>query len=147
MESVSIMKMVKKEGYRQLTINISLQPNCAAAVPEWEDGEEIHLRDYLDVVVRRKWPIICILAISFITTLIFTLASTKIYKATATIEVTQETSQVTKFEQIVAAEVKAREFYETQVALLLSQTLIERVIEKLNLMTHPIVVETVFRRR
>jgi capsular exopolysaccharide synthesis family protein len=114
------------------------------AVPEWEDGEDIHLRDYLDVVVRRKWPIICILAISFITTLIFTLASTKIYKATATIEVTQETSQVTKFEQIVAAEVKAREFYETQVALLLSQTLIERVIEKLNLMTHPIVVETVF---
>ena len=115
-----------------------------AAVPEWEYGEEIHLRDYLDVVVRRKWPIICILAISFITTLIFTLASTKIYKATATIEVTQETSQVTKFEEIVAAEVKAREFYETQVALLLSQTLIERVIEKLNLMTHPIVVETVF---
>jgi len=34
--------------------------------------------------------------------------------------VSQETSQVTKFEQIVAAEVKAREFYETQVALLLT---------------------------
>jgi uncharacterized protein involved in exopolysaccharide biosynthesis len=88
------------------------------AIPGWEDGEEIHLRDYLDVIIRRKWLIICILALSFITTLIFTLASTKIYKATATIEVTQGTSQVTKFEEVVAAEVKAREFYETQVAIL-----------------------------
>jgi len=114
------------------------------AIPGWEDGEEIHLRDYLDVVIRRKWLIVCILALSFITTLIFTLASTKIYKATATIEVTQQTPQVTKFEEVVAAEVQAREFYETQVALLTSQALIERVVEKLNLMTNPIVVETVF---
>jgi hypothetical protein len=117
------------------------------AIPGWEDGEEIHLRDYLDVLMRRKWLIICILALSFITTLIFTLASTKIYKATTTIEVTQETSQVTKFEEVVAAEVKAREFYETQVALLRSQALIERVIEKLNLMTNPIVVEILFSER
>jgi len=114
------------------------------AIPGWEDGEEIHLRDYLDVIIRRKWLIMCILALSFITTLIFTLASTKIYKATATIEVTQETPQVTKFEEVVAAEVKAREFYETQVALLTSKALIERVIEKLNLMTNPVVVAILF---
>ena len=114
------------------------------AIPGWEDGEEIHLRDYLDVVIRRKWLIICILALSFITTLIFTLSSTKIYKATTSIEVTQQTSQVTKFEEVMAAEVQAREFYETQVALLTSQALIERVIEKLNLMTNPVVVETLF---
>ena len=114
------------------------------AIPGWEDGEEIHLRDYLDVIIRRKWLIICVLALSFITTLIFTLGSTKIYKATATLEVTQKSPQVTKFEEVVAAEVKAREFYETQVALLLSQALIERVIDKLNLMTNPIVIESVF---
>ena len=114
------------------------------AIPGWEDGEEIHLRDYLDVIIRRKWLIFCILALSFITTLIFTLASTKIYKATTTIEVTQETPQVTKFEEVVAAEVKAREFYETQVALLTSKALVERVIEKLNLMTNPVVVAILF---
>jgi succinoglycan biosynthesis transport protein ExoP len=114
------------------------------AIPNWEDGEEIHLRDYLDVIIRRKWLIICILALTFITTLVFTLASTRIYKATATIEVNQETAQVTKFEEIMAAEGKAREFYETQVALLRSRALIERVVEKLNLMGHPVMVETLF---
>ncbi len=114
------------------------------ALPGWEDGEEIHLRDYLDVIIRRKWLIMCILALTFITTLIFTLASTRIYKATATIEVNQQTAQVTKFEEVMAAGGKAREFYETQVALLCSRALIERVIEKLNLMGHPVVVETLF---
>ena len=73
------------------------------AISDWEDGEDIHLRDYLDVIIRRKWLIICILALSFITTLIFTLASTKTYKATTTIEVTQETPQVTKFEEVLGA--------------------------------------------
>jgi succinoglycan biosynthesis transport protein ExoP len=114
------------------------------AIPGREDDEEIQLRDYLDVIIRRKWVIICIMALSFITTLVFTLSSTKLYKATATILVSQETPQVTKFEEVVGAEVKAREFYETQVELLLSQSLIERVINKLNLMTDPIVGEIVF---
>ena len=41
------------------------------AIPGWEDGEEIHLRDYLDVIIRRKWLIICILTLGFITTLVF----------------------------------------------------------------------------
>ena len=71
---------------------------------DWENREDIHLRDYLDVIIRRKWLIICILAMCFLTTLVFTLTSTKIYKATSTIEVTQETPQVTKFEEVVAAE-------------------------------------------
>jgi capsular exopolysaccharide synthesis family protein len=113
-------------------------------IPWWEDEEDIHLREYINVVVRRKLLIICILALSFLTTLIFTLASTKIYKATATIEVTDQTPQVTKFEEVVAAEVKAREFYETQIALLTSQTLIKRVAEKLNLMTNPVMVANLF---
>jgi succinoglycan biosynthesis transport protein ExoP len=114
------------------------------AVDGWEDGEEIHLRDYLDVVIRRKWLIICILALGFVSTLIFSLASTKLYKATASVEVAQESTQVTKFEEVVAAEVKAREFYETQVALLHSRALIQRVIEKLNLEEDPVIVRTLF---
>ncbi len=113
-------------------------------IPGWENDEEIHLRDYLYVIIRRKWLIISILALCFITTLIFTLASTKIYKATAVIEVTEKTPQVTKFEEVVVAEAKTREFYETQMALLFSQTLIERVVEKLNLMKNPIVVAILF---
>jgi polysaccharide biosynthesis transport protein len=56
------------------------------AIPEWE-GEEIHLRDYLEVVIRRKWLIISILFLVFISALIYSLSATKIYKASVSIEV------------------------------------------------------------
>ena len=57
-----------------------------SAVPQW-DSEEIHLRDYLEVLVRRKWMIICTLLLTFVTTLFLTLAQPKLYRAVSTIEV------------------------------------------------------------
>ena len=33
---------------------------------EWQETEEIHLRDYLDVIVRRKWLIITVLMLDAI---------------------------------------------------------------------------------
>ena len=75
---------------------------------------------------------------------IFTLASTKIYEATAVIEVNQETHQVTKFEEVLASKVQAREFYETPVELICSRAMINRVIDRLELLNHPVIVETLF---
>jgi len=98
------------------------------AVPEW-DTEEVHLRDYLDVIFRRKWLIISFLALTFITTLILTLASPKIYKASTSIEVMSQSQKVTKFEEVVATEMRAQEFYQTQVDLLQNIALARRVIE------------------
>jgi len=111
---------------------------------EFQEAEEIQLRDYLDVIMRRKWLILTVLMLAFLSTLVFTLASTKIYEASAVIEVNQETPQVTKFEEVLASKVQAREFYETQVELICSRAMINRVIEKLDLINHPVIVETLF---
>ena len=111
---------------------------------EYKKDEEFQLRDYLDVIMRRKWLILTVLTLVFLSTLVFTLASTKIYKATAILEVNQETPQVTKFEEVLASKVQAREFYETQVELICSRTMIKRLVDKLDLMSHPVVIETVF---
>ncbi len=110
----------------------------------WQEKEEINLHDYLDVIARRKWLIFTFLTFVFLSTLIFTLTTTKIYKAMAVVEVNQASPQVTKFEEILGSEVKAREFYETQVELIGSKTLISRVIEKLNLIEHPVIVRTLY---
>ena len=111
---------------------------------EYEKEEEIQLRDYLDVIMRRKWMIMAVLALTFLSTLVFTLASTKIYEASAVIEVNQETPQVTKFEEVLGSKVHAREFYETQVELIRSRAMINRIIDKLDLTNHPVIVETLF---
>ena len=112
-------------------------------ISEW-DQEEVHLRDYLNVIIRRKWLIIGFLGLTFISTLIFTLASQKIYKASTSIEVTSRDQKVTKFEEVVSAEFGAREFYETQVEMLSNNALALRVIEKLRLGEDPVVMETLY---
>jgi len=111
---------------------------------EFQGNKEMPLRDYLDVIMRRKWLIITVLALTFLSTLVFTLASTKLYEATAVIEVNQATQQVTKFEEVLASKVQAREFYETQVELICSRAMINRVIDRLDLINHPVIVETLF---
>ncbi|MDM8544338.1 polysaccharide biosynthesis tyrosine autokinase [Desulfococcaceae bacterium HSG9] len=113
------------------------------AIPQPAD-DEIQIRDLIDVLIRRKWLIISILSFVFISTLIFTLASTRIYKATAVIEVTRQSPKVTKFEELVASDLQTREYYETQVDLLGSQPLAERVIDRMRLNEHPTVRGIVF---
>lgn len=109
-------------------------------VAEWD--EEVHLRDYLEVMVRRKWLILSVLGLVFLSTLIFTLAATKIYKAEGSVEVSVEGAKVTKFEEVMSAEAQAREFYQTQVELLKSDVLARRVIDKLDLQNHPVILES-----
>ena len=112
-------------------------------IPQSTD-DEIQIRDLIDVLIRRKWLVASILSFVFISTLIFTLASTRIYKATAVIEVTRQAPKVTKFEELIASELQTREYYETQVELLGSQPLAERVIDRMRLNEHPAVRGIVF---
>jgi len=107
---------------------------------DW-DTEEVHLRDYLDVIFRRRWLIVSFLMLTFISTLILTLASPKIYKASSSIEVSPQDQKVTKFEEVVGSEVRVQEFYQTQVDLLQNNELARRVIETLELAENPTVKE------
>jgi capsular exopolysaccharide synthesis family protein len=112
-------------------------------VPDW-DIEEVHLRDYLDVVFRRKWLIISFLFLTFITTLVLTLSSPKLYKATASIEVYPKDQKVTQFEEVVASELRAQEFFQTQVELLQNNALALRVMERLDLASQPVIKKLLF---
>ncbi len=106
--------------------------------------EEINIRDYLDILVRRKWVIAGILLLVFVSTFIYSMTATPLYMATATLEITPEDNKITKFEEVMASELKSREYYETQISLLKSTTLMENVIEKLNLMENPVIQEELF---
>ena len=113
------------------------------AAADW-DSETINLRDLLDTVLRRKWLVINTLLLTFVTVLVITLAQPKLYRSSATIEVSPQDQRITKFEEIVSADVRSREFYDTQVALLKSGEMMHRLITRLQLGEHPVVQETVF---
>lgn len=106
-------------------------------VQEFDDSADI--RDYLEIIIRRKWQILTVLIVSVVTTLIISLTLSPLYKAAGKIELTIQSPRVTKFEDmaILGAQVQTREFMQTHLKLLKSESLADRVIDKLNLENNP----------
>mgnify|MGYP000875691211 FL=1 len=103
-------------------------------LPEFE--EAVDLRDYLDIIFRRKWLILTFMVCVFITTLIVTFSMKPVYKADGRLEFALQDAKVTKFEDVMASQLQTREFMQTQVQLLKSPSLAQRVIDKLQLEKH-----------
>lgn len=105
-------------------------------VPDFEDS--VDLRDYLDVILRRKWLVLTFVLGVFVTTLVVSLAMKPVFKASGGLELSPQEAKVTKFEDVVATQLQTREFVQTQVKLLQNESLAQRVIERLNLVEHPL---------
>jgi succinoglycan biosynthesis transport protein ExoP len=102
--------------------------------------EESNLRDYIDVVLRRKWIVISCLAITVVTVAIASLLMSRIYKAEATIEIAPDNPKITTFQDVVELDTQHQQtdsFYETQYKLIESRSLAQEVISALKLDLHP----------
>lgn len=95
--------------------------------------EEIHLRDYLDVLLRRKWTIIIVLLVSFLLAAFYTFTTTPIFTARGVMKVSSQRNNITNFDNLETSSLKTLEFQQTQVKLLTSEQLTNRVISNLNL--------------
>jgi len=100
-------------------------------------AEELSLRDYIGIILRRKWIIISCLAVSVVTVAIVSLLMTRIYKAEATIEIAPENPKITAFEEVIEVAAKQDEFYATQYELIKSKSLAKEVISVLRLDSYP----------
>jgi len=102
--------------------------------------EEPGLRDYIDIILRRKWIVISCLAILVVTVAIASLLMKRIYKAEATIEIAPENPKITTFQEVFELEPNSQQtdsFYETQYNLIKSKSLAKGVISALQLDSHP----------
>ncbi|NCC36464.1 MAG: hypothetical protein EOM24_31300, partial [Chloroflexia bacterium] len=105
-------------------------------VPDYED--EIDLRDLLDVLLRRKWTVITCLLVCFFTAVLVTFSMTPQFKASGSIKVSAQAGNLTNFENVDASALKTMEFQQTQVKMLQSEQLANRVIERLELASHKV---------
>jgi len=105
-------------------------------VPGFND--EIDLRDYLDMLVRRKTAVLSVLAVVFLLVALNTFLATPQFKAKGVIRASNQNSTVTKFENLDKSDLRTLEFQQTQVNLLQSNQLATRVIEKLDLAHNPV---------
>ena len=97
-------------------------------------GRGSNVRQYLRIAVRRRRAIAGTVAAAVLLGLIATLLMTPQYTATATIEISRESDQVTNFQGVEReTSIADQEFYQTQYGLLRAGSLAERVAEELKL--------------
>ncbi|MCL7488975.1 MAG: polysaccharide biosynthesis tyrosine autokinase [Desulfobulbaceae bacterium] len=101
------------------------------------DESEVHLRDYIDVVLRRKWVVIITLLVVFSFVAINTLTETPLYLAKGTIMTSPKGRNITSFQEIDDSFMKSQEYIATQVSLLQSERLLSRVIDEMDLNNNP----------
>lgn len=95
--------------------------------------EEINIRAYLEVLLRRKWIIISCLVVSIVAVGIATLMMERLYIATATIEISPEDPKIAPFQEVGESGARKVDFYQTQYQLLQSKTLAKQVIDSFKL--------------
>ncbi|WP_230279625.1 polysaccharide biosynthesis tyrosine autokinase [Croceicoccus sp. Ery15] len=107
-----------------------------AVANEAEEFSALH--HYLRIGLRWRWVIIGATIAGVVLGLLVTLLMTPKYTATATIEISRESGQVTNFEGVEQdVSVADQEFYQTQYGLLKSRTLSERIATELRLVDDP----------
>ncbi|GAB4489940.1 MAG: GumC family protein [Thermodesulfovibrionales bacterium] len=99
--------------------------------------EEVHLRDYLQVILRRKWILITFFLAVVTTVTIGTFMMKPQYKATATIKIDKENPNILAFKDVYAVERPEDDYYQTQYKILKSRNLAKRVIRQMKLDSNP----------
>jgi capsular exopolysaccharide synthesis family protein len=119
-----------------MTANQELELQARSAA----DGDEIDLRAYWRIVVRRRWVIGAVFAAAVVLTLLFTLRQPKIYAASATLIIDLNAPRVLDTKEVqdvvdsgTGGYWYSKEYYETQYKVIQSRAVAQRVIEKFQL--------------
>ncbi|MCP4253458.1 MAG: polysaccharide biosynthesis tyrosine autokinase [Candidatus Scalindua sp.] len=99
--------------------------------------QEIHLRDYWQIVLRRKWIIIASFVIVLTLVTFQTFKATPIYKVTTQVKIDKENPNILSFEEVISINNQGNSFYQTQYKILASRSLALRVIKSLKLEDNP----------
>lgn len=97
------------------------------------DIEKIHLRDFINVLIRRRAVVLISFLTLVLTTTIMSLRMHPTYESTAIIQLEEEKKVVSPLPQFFEDIMRLNERVITQVEILKSRTLSERVAKRLNL--------------
>ncbi|ATC94415.1 GumC family protein [Pseudoalteromonas tunicata] len=99
--------------------------------------EVIDLRQYFNIVNKYKWRVFGLAAFVAVFTAIIAIKMTPIYSATATLIIEAEQAKAVNFQEVYGLDSSRQEYYLTQFEILKSKSIAQKVIERLDLLTHP----------
>ena len=96
-------------------------------------GKAIHLKDYLRVLLARRWVLVSTFVLVVLATTVWVLVQTPIYRAEALLLLNPGKVNLTSFQDIgdptmgtLGGEIGRREFYETQYKLIVARPILEK---------------------
>jgi len=98
---------------------------------------EIDLRAYWKVFSKYKWRIIALTLLVGLLTTLFTFSLPAIYRSTAKLLIESDKPNVISIEEIYGVNAGNKDYYQTQLEILKSRALAEKIVQALNLTTHP----------
>jgi succinoglycan biosynthesis transport protein ExoP len=97
-----------------------------------------HLREYWDLLLKRRWVVLTCFAIVFCTGAIATLKQDPVYEGKILIEINPEQPNILNFQEVLQiSSTDVDSYRETQYKILQSRTLAERVVRDLRLYLYP----------
>ena len=97
------------------------------------DEEEIHLRDYYYVLLKRRMIVAVFLAASLLAGMALTFNAKVLYESTATLLIEKQNPNVVDFKEVMAFDASSTDYYQTQYQILRSESLVRELIERENL--------------
>ena len=95
--------------------------------------QEIHIRDYVQVILRRKWIVVVSFIIVLTTTAFHSFKASPIYQATAQLQINKENPYVVSVEEVMSVTGTDQLFHQTQYKVLSSRSLALRVLNSMSL--------------
>ncbi|MBI5381979.1 MAG: polysaccharide biosynthesis tyrosine autokinase [Opitutae bacterium] len=98
---------------------------------EHESSTQRTLQDYLLILRERVWYIVVVFLVVFSSSLVFTLSLPKIYQSVASVQIFRRAPVVMQMQNVMENEVRSAEDLNTQVKVLESGTIIQKVAERI----------------
>ena len=98
---------------------------------------KIDLRDYLRVLLKRRWVIITAFTVVVLSVAVKTFTANPIYQATAQIVIEKENPNLVSIEQVIAVDSTGTDYYRTQYKIIQSRSVARKVVRRLDLKNSP----------
>lgn len=99
--------------------------------------KSVNIRHYWHLILERRWLVISTFVSILLLTVIYLFKAEKVYQATVRIQIDREGANPLKVQDVYAAEARESDYLNTQYKNLQSRTLLQDVIDELNLDDDP----------
>ncbi len=95
--------------------------------------QQIDIRDYINVIRKRKWTLVAVFVVIVTTVILHSFTATPIYEATTLLVIEKENPNVVSVQEVMAVDASGTDYYQTQYKIIESRTVARDVISRLNL--------------